>query len=176
MGVAITLLSNQIIILVFGEAFIKAAPALQILIWATVLSFGNAAFVQLFQSTNKQILLTKITFLGMIINITLNFILIPKFSYIAASFNTLVTEFIILALVMIMAYRAGYITKRKKLVKDSIRIAISSLIMGLFIWEFKDLNLFILIFISSAIYLIILFIIGGVDNEDIEIIKNIRKS
>ncbi len=104
-GVLITILSNQIIILIFGKAFLASAPALQILIWATVLTFGNAAFVQLFQSTNKQILLTKITFIGMVVNITLNLILIPKFSYIAASFNTLITEFIILSLVMIMAYR-----------------------------------------------------------------------
>ena len=112
----------------------------------------------------------------MIVNITLNYLLIPKFSYIAASFNTLITEFIILALVMIMAYRAGYISKRKKLIADSTKITISALIMGLFIWEFKDLNLLILIIISSAIYLIILWIIGGLDSEDIEIIKNIKKS
>jgi len=176
LGVAITLLSSQIIILIFGNAFIQSVPILQILIWATVLSFGNAAFVQLFQSTNKQILLTKITFLGMIVNIALNYLLIPKFSYIAASFNTLITEFIILALVMIMAYRAGYIAKRKKLIIDSVKITISSLIMGLFIWEFKDLNLLILIIISSAIYLIIVWIMGGLDSEDIEIIKNIKKS
>ena len=134
-GVAITLLSNHLIILIFGNAFIESAPALQILIWATVFTFGNAAFVQLFQSTNKQILLTKITFIGMIVNITLNFILIPKFSYIAACFNTLITEFIILSLVLIIAYRIGYITQRKELINDSIKIIISSLIMGLFILD-----------------------------------------
>lgn len=176
LGVAITILSNQIIVLIFGKAFLESAPVLQILIWATVLTFGNAAFVQLFQSTNKQILLTKITLIGMIVNITLNLILIPKYSYIAASFNTLITEFIILALVMIIAYRSGYITKVKGLIKDSIKIIISSLIMGLFIWEFKDLNLLILILISAFLYLIILFVLRGIDDEDIKIIRNIRNS
>jgi O-antigen/teichoic acid export membrane protein len=175
-GIAITILSNQIIILIFGKSFIDSAPALQILIWATVFTFGNAAFVQLFQSTNKQILLTKITFIGMIVNITLNFILIPKFSYIAACFNTLITEFVILSLVLIMAYRMGYITQKKGLIKDSIKILISSLIMGLFIWGFKDLNLVILIIISAFIYLIILFVLRGIDDEDIKIIRNIRNS
>ena len=175
-GVLITILSNQIINLIFGKAFLESAPALQILIWATVLTFGNAAFVQLFQSTNKQILLTKITFIGMVVNITLNFILIPKFSYIAASFNTLITELIILTLVMIMAYRLGYITKGKGLIKDSIKIIISSLIMGLFIWEFKDLNLLILILISAFLYLTILLVLRGIDSEDIKIIRNIKNS
>ncbi|MFZ0441867.1 MAG: flippase [Methanobacterium sp.] len=174
-GVLITILSTQIIILIFGNAFLASAPALQILIWATVLTFGNAAFVQLFQSTNKQILLTKITFIGMVVNITLNFILIPKFSYIAASFNTLLTELIILSLVMIMAYRLGYINKGTRLIKDSIKIIISSLLMGLFIWEFKDLNLLILILISGFLYLTILLVLRGIDSDDIKIIRNIRK-
>ncbi|MFY9638064.1 MAG: flippase [Methanobacterium sp.] len=173
-GVLITILSTQIIILIFGNAFLASAPALQILIWATVLTFGNAAFVQLFQSTNKQILLTKITFIGMVVNITLNFILIPKFSYIAASFNTLLTELIILSLVMIMAYRLGYINKGTRLIKDSIKIIISSLLMGLFIWEFKDLNLLILILISGFLYLTILLVLRGIDSDDIKIIRNIR--
>ncbi|WP_048190868.1 flippase [Methanobacterium sp. SMA-27] len=175
LGVAITLLSNQIIILIFGQAFLASSPALQILVWATVFTFGNAAFVQLFQSTNKQLLLTKITFMGMIINITLNFILIPKFSYIAASFNTLITEFTILALVLIMALRTGYITQRKKLLNETIKIVISSVIMGLFILIFKDLNLLILILISAFLYVFVLFILKGIDKEDIEVIRNIQK-
>ena len=176
LGVAITILANQIIILIFGKSFIESTPALQILIWATVFTFGNAGFVQLFQSINKQLLLTKITFIGVIVNITLNFILIPKFSYIAASFNTLITEFIILLLVMIVAYRLNYITKRKELIKDSIKIIISSIIMGLFIIEFKDINLIILVISSAFLYLIILFILKGIDNEDIKIIRNIRNT
>jgi O-antigen/teichoic acid export membrane protein len=173
-GVGITLLANQIIILIFGQAFIESAPALQILIWATVFTFGNAAFVQLLQSTNRQILLTKITFIGMIVNIILNLILIPKFSFIAASFNTLITEFLILAMVLIVAMRIGYVSNGKKLINDSIKIIISSLIMGLFIWIFKDLNLFLLILMATALYLFVLFVLKGIDNEDIKIIKNIR--
>lgn len=173
-GVAVTLLSNQIIILIFGNAFLESTPALQILVWATVFTFGSAAFIQLFQSINKQVSLTKITFIGMIINIALNLILIPKFSYIAASFDTLVTECIIFAMVLILAKQLGYIKTERKLIKDSTKIIISSLTMGLFIWIFKDLNLLILILLSAVLYLIILFVLKGIDNEDINIIKNMR--
>lgn len=172
-GVAITILSDHIIILLFGSAFQESAPALQILIWATVFTFGNAAFVQLLQSTNKQILLTKITFIGMIVNIILNLILIPKFSYIAASFNTLFTEVIIFAMVIYIVIRLRYIKKGKILITDSIRIIFSSLIMGMFIWLFKDLNLLILILISTFLYLILLFVLKGINNEDITILRNI---
>ncbi len=175
-GVAITILANQIIISIFGKSFVESAPALQILIWATVFTFGNAAFVQLFQSINKQILLTKITLIGMIVNIVLNLILIPKFSYIAASFDTLLTEFIILLLVMVVSYRLGYITKGYGLIINSVKIIISSLLMGLFILEFININLIILIITSAFLYLIILFLLRGIDDEDIKIIRNIRNN
>ncbi len=77
---------------------------------------------------------------------------------------------------MIVAYRLNYITKRKELIKDSIKIIISSIIMGLFIIEFKDINLIILVISSAFLYLIILFILKGIDNEDIKIIRNIRNT
>jgi len=48
--------------------------------------------------------------------------------------------------------------------------------MGLFIWEFKDLNLLILILISAFLYLIILLVLRGIDSEDIKIIRNIMNS
>jgi len=173
-GVVITLLYNKIIILIFGYTFIESAPALQILIWATVFTFANSSFVQLLQSTNRQLLLTKITFIGMIINIVLNLILIPKYSFIGASFNTLLTEFIIFFLVLIIAQRIGYITYGKKLINHIIKIIISSLIMGLFIWIFNYLNLFLLILLASILYLGVLLVFKGIDNEDMMIIKNIR--
>jgi len=174
-GVAFTVLSNQIIILIFGKAFMESAPALQILIWGTVFTFGNAAFVQLFQSINKQIITTKITFIGMIVNIALNLLLIPKFSYIAASFNTLITEFIVFAMVLYLASRLGYINNGKILIQDTLKIILSSLIMGIFIFIFKDLNLFILILTSILLYIILLFVFKGINDEDINIIKNIIK-
>ncbi|MDD3985471.1 MAG: flippase, partial [Methanobacterium sp.] len=175
LGVTITILANKIITIIFGQGFLASSPALQILVWATVFTFGNAAFVQLFQSTNKQLLLFKITFIGMVINIALNFILIPKYSYIAASFNTLVTEFLILLLVLIMAIRSGYIIHRKKLLKETIKIVISSVIMGLFIWIFKDFNLLILILTSAFLYVVVLFVLKGINKEDVILINNLIK-
>ena len=48
--------------------------------------------------------------------------------------------------------------------------------MGLFMIEFKDINLIILIITSAFLYLIILFVLKGIDDEDINIIKNIRNT
>ncbi len=172
-GVVVTFLANDIIILLFGNAFLASAIALQILIWATVFTFSNASYVQLFQSINRQMTVTKITFIGMVINIILNLILIPKYSYIAASFNTLLTESIVAILLIITASKLGFLYK-KKVLNNLIRIIISGLIMATFLILFKELNLFILIISSTIIYLVAIFITKAIDKEDIEIIKRIR--
>lgn len=174
-GVVITLLANQIIILIYGSPYLGSAPALQILIWATVLTYTNAAFVQLFQATNKQMLITKITFITMMVNIILNLILIPKFSYIAASFNTLITELIIGIIVLILANRLGYFVNVKKLLKDFVKIIIAAIIMMFFILLFENLYIVILISLSAILYVIVLFVLKGIDNEDVNIIKSVLK-
>lgn len=173
LGVGGTLLSNKIILLIFGVEYAGSIPALQILIWATVCTFANAAFVQLFQSTNKQMLVTKVTGIGMVENIILNLAIIPTFSYIGASINTLITEFTVAILLIIAANKTRYAFKGKKFLEDITKITASSLIMGSFIWLFKDLNLFILIVTSILIYIIVLYTLGVIDKEDKEIILKI---
>lgn len=172
-GVGGTLLSNKIILLIFGTAYVGSIPVLQILIWATVCTFANAAFVQLFQSTNKQMLVTKVTGIGMVENIILNLTLIPTFSYIGASINTLITEFTVAILLIIAANKTRYALKGKKFLTDITKITTCSLIMGSFIYLFKDLNLFFLLIASTIIYIISLYVIDVLDKEDKEIINKI---
>ena len=143
MGVGITILANQIIILMFGVAYSGSVIALQILIWATVFTFANAAFVKLFESINRQFTITKITIIGVLVNVSLNLILIPIFSYVAASINTVITELIVLTIVFITAKRSGYDINREIIRNDIPKIIAASLIMGIFLWIFKDLNLLI---------------------------------
>ncbi|MEN6551805.1 MAG: flippase [Methanobacterium sp.] len=172
LGVGGTLLSDKIILLIFGTAYVGSVPALQILIWATVFTFANAAFVQLFQATNRQMLVTKITGIGMIENIILNLAIIPTFSFIGASIDTLITEFTVASLLIVTANRTKYSLKGKFSI-NIIKITISSLIMGVFIFLFHNLNLFVLIIISTLIYMISIYLIGAVDKEDKDIISKI---
>jgi len=174
MSILVTLLSKDIILLIYGVAYSKSIVALQILIWASTFTFANAAFVQLFKSTNRQMLVAKITAICLIVNVTLNLIFIPKFSYIAASYNTLLTEFLVVMFLIISANKLGYIRK-KRIITYIIRIIGSSLIMGLSIILLKGLNIFILVFLAIIIYTGILYITRTLDAEDIKIIKELIK-
>lgn len=173
LGTGTTILSNKIILLIFGSQYSPSIPALQILVWATVFTFISAAFVQLFQSINKQMIVTKITFIGLVLNIILNLILIPKISFIGASIDTLITELTVAILLIIVADKTIYKIKREFL-SDLTKIVISSLLMGIFIWIFRDMSLLILIPVAIALYLLISYKIKVINEEDIKIISKIR--
>jgi O-antigen/teichoic acid export membrane protein len=109
----------------------------------------------------------------MIINISLNLLLIPKYSYIAASFNTLVTEISGAVLILTVATRNNSLNPRK-VSRDFVKISISGLVMFSSLVIFKELNIFILVIISTIIYLAVIYITRAIDKEDIKIIKQIR--
>lgn len=173
MGIGITILARDIITFLFGAAYTGSAIALQILIWSTVITFLYSSYLSLFISTNKQMILTKIAIIGMFINITLNLILIPKYSYIAASVNTVLTELSLILLVFIIARSQVHINK-KQVLNDFSRVIISGLIMAAFLVVFSYLNLFVLIILGTLIYLAALYITRGIDKDDIDIIKQIK--
>ncbi len=174
LGIGITLLAPNIILLIFGKQYENAIIALQILIWSGVFTFLYTAFAQLFLATGKQITLTKITGICMIENVLLNLILIPKFSYIGASFVTVVTEFTLFAFILIIANNMGYGIPLKQL-RNIIKVIISSLLMGVFIYLFIKISIFILVPSSIIIYLGILFLIKTFDSEDLQLIKKFIK-
>lgn len=175
MGLGVDILSSNIISILFGNSYSGAVNALQILIWATVFTFLNATFIQLYQSTDKQIVITKITGLCMLENIALNLLLIPKFSYIAASFNTVITEFTILALFVLVLNGTRYRNTiiKKNTLNNIIKIILSSIIMGLFVEYSKNLNLLIPLAVGTIVYFICLYITQVVNKEDITIITSI---
>lgn len=171
-GVGTTLLADKIILLIFGNQYSPSIIALQILVWSSVIIFMSGAFTILLQTSNKQMVITKITGINVILNIILNLILIPHFSYIGASVATILTELSALIFVLKATYDLGYQLPKKELM-NMPKIIFASIIMGIFLIYMKNLNLLILILTAIVIYFLTLYIIKGFDDEDYILIKNI---
>lgn len=92
-GIAIplTIFAPQIIIFLYGTDFTPAFPVLQIYIWSAAATFLGVASSQYLVAEN----LTKIsffrTFIGMIVNVALNLILIPSIGIIGSALATLIS-------------------------------------------------------------------------------------
>jgi O-antigen/teichoic acid export membrane protein len=179
MGFGTTILADKIILLIYGASYSNSILSLQILIWTMVFTFIGASFVQVLQSINKQLIITKIAGICVIINIVLNLILIPKFSFIGASIATVITEIILVGYTTLATYKLGYGINNIEMERDLIKVLGATVIMSIFILYFKSLNLFLLIFIAIFLYLGVLYILRIFDDTDSYIIKeifNITKS
>ena len=174
-GSGTTILADKIILLIFGPGYVPSIIALQILIWTIILTFAGAPFVQLLQSVDKQLVITKISVMSATINIILNLVLIPTFSYIGASFSTLIAAMISTGYVFSVAYKTGYGIPYKQVINDISRVLFATLIMSLFILYFKGLNFFLVIIMAALLYLILIYALRCIDEVDIMLLKQLRR-
>ena len=171
----ITLLANKIVLLVYGVSYFPSVIALQILIWSVPLIFVDSAFAYLFNSMNKQVSVAKIMGIVAFFNILLNILLIPHYSYIGASIVMVVSDLITLALMMFVLSNTQFKVPYN-LLKDVLKVFISSMVMIIPLILLNELNIIIIILISSLIYIITFLSLKGMDDDDIKIIKNIFPS
>jgi O-antigen/teichoic acid export membrane protein len=87
-----TFVSTPIVLALFGSAYAESGPVLAIHIWASVFVFLGVASGQWFVAENRQILVFQRTVLGAVINVVLNYTLIPKFGVLGAAYATVLAQ------------------------------------------------------------------------------------
>ncbi len=170
-GVGTTLLAKRFILLIFGTEYMNSILPLQILIWSSVFIFMSQPIGNLFNCLNRQSIVTKTTGICVAANVTLNLILIPKYSLIGASIATVLTELISLILLLIWSIKIGYSVLKKELSSILIKALISSTIMGVLILYLDNLKLSIIVPLAALLYLATLWMIRGIGREDINLIR-----
>ena len=106
-GVLITIFGKDLIEILFGKAYVEAYAALVFNIWAGIFTAQSGAKGIWVISENKQIYRVVLNTIAVIINISLNVILIPIYGINGAAISTLLTRFLNnwVAPLFIKAYR-----------------------------------------------------------------------
>ncbi|HTX61482.1 MAG TPA: flippase [Methanobacterium sp.] len=175
LGLGTTFLAEKIILLVYGADYTNSIISLQILIWTMVFTFIGASFVQVLQSINKQLIITKIAVVCVFINIILNLILIPGFSFVGASVATVLTEIVLVGYTIYATVKLGYGISELNVKKDLLKVLMASALMSLFIIYFNFLDLYLLVILSILLYLAVIILLKVFDETDKLIIRNILK-
>jgi len=92
MALVVTLLAKPIINLIYGNEFAGSVRALQVLIWASAIMYVTMVMGTAYVAANKQMVNFKLAIVATILNIVLNLLLIPRYSYLGASAATVATE------------------------------------------------------------------------------------
>jgi len=171
-AVGTSLLANRIISLFYGEEFLSSALALQILIWAEILVFINAISGQLLNAIDKEKAFAFAAGFCLVFNVISNIILIPLLSFIGSAIAVLLTQIILGVLFYIHFMKKGYYLNIKNI---GIAPVFACFVMMATIYFLGNLNLFLIIPISAAIYFSILFFSKSFSSEEISLFKSIIK-
>jgi O-antigen/teichoic acid export membrane protein len=132
-GVGMVLLGPALVTATRGLA--ASAPALQILGFAVILIFVNNAFIFVLTAIDRQVSFTWLATWSLVVNVALNLALIPGFSYLGASWATVLTE--------VFLFAGGWWLVRRHLaslpvLSVGLPLALAGLGEGLVLWPLRQ--------------------------------------
>jgi O-antigen/teichoic acid export membrane protein len=153
-------LAPKIINFFYGEGFNPSILSLQILMVMSGIIYLSMPFHRILIISNHQDKFFWITLFGAIINIVLNFILIPTFSLYGAAVATVITYFIVFCLFIWFTYKYRLVKVfNRRFALISFISVISSALMFIILSSpfIYDLNIFFSFTIGFLTYIFILF-------------------
>jgi O-antigen/teichoic acid export membrane protein len=163
-------MADKIIFIIYGKKFENSIVALQILIWVMMLMFLTYLLGNVLESINRQGIVAKVTGLNALLNISLNSLLIPRFSYIGASVATVLTEAVGFGFLLNFIYRH---LQAPPLFKVIFKPLIASIVMSFFLFYFKQVNVLILIILATLLYFGMIYMFRVISEEDIGLVKQV---
>jgi O-antigen/teichoic acid export membrane protein len=148
-------------------------PALQILSLAIVFMFADNTFAATLNAIDKQNVFAFVAMVGLVINVGVNLIVIPRYGYLGASWAVVVTE---AALVVV-----GWLVLRAQLgsiraVSTGWKAIVAGLVMGLFIYianpHQSRILLGVVVLASAVIYAAVLLALRVADAEEMRVIRS----
>ncbi len=168
MVVGIMVLSPQIVALVFGPKFAPTGLVLQILVISLVFIFLDAPTVRMLLVHDRQRVIAQIGIVSAAINVLLNLILLPQYGAVGAATARVASEFSASALCYVYLYR--HILKLR-LTAFMSKPVLASGIMMVGLWIMSGSSLAITIPIGAVVYVLSFLLIGGVLENDRQIIR-----
>ncbi len=166
----ITLLSKPIILNIYGIEFSNSMPILSILIW-TLIPYGvTLIFAYALVASNNQKVDLRVNGISLLSNGILNFILIPRFSFLGAAIATLLSIFVYLGLQYPFVSKKLFTINYKKIFEKPL---IASFLMGMTIFYCKELHFLVVITIASSVYFLTLLFLKAFSKEELDFIIDI---
>lgn len=125
--VGLIMLSKEIVLLIAGNKYLPAVSSLRIIGLAIIFSnfsfiFSNCALIP----AKREILALKNTLITAVLNILLNILLIPAYSYAGTSFSTVIAEF----MTMILNYWSARDLIKNSIFSNSVKHNLCTTVIG----------------------------------------------
>jgi O-antigen/teichoic acid export membrane protein len=172
-AVGVTFVAKPLYDLIYPDSYFPGVIGFQILIWALALMFVNSIQSSYMIASDWKKPLMYIAGAGALINIILNFVLIPSYSYRGASIATLVTELITGVGFFVLIRNVLY---PRQLANLLIRVIPSLVLMAAMLYLARDSGLFIQIVGGGIVFIVAIIITRGLNKQDMELLKRLIRS
>jgi len=167
-AIIVCFLAGKIINYLYGERFILSVNTLRILIWIIVITYLGNNFAYLLISSKKSNMYALFSGVGLILNITLNILIIPKYGLIGAAIVSVSTSLVVTWLIY------EYVSQnifRISLIRATKKTIFASLLLVLYLYFCRISNTAILISSSVVFYFAVFFFVRGFSRNDFKLIK-----
>lgn len=172
MAIGGAVLARPILNLVYGNQYANGVIVFQLLIWVVIVLSINTVYAWGLLGCDRQANCMKIVAIQAILNVSLNFMVIPVWGTVGAAIATLMAE----SSGMFLYFREFKQIVAVPFYRYLLKPLAASLPMLCFLWLGFDLNLFILIAGAVFIYFSSIYIIKGVGVEEINLLKQLLPS
>ena len=174
-AIVLSLLADKIILLLFKEAFLPSVKVLQILIWSLIPYAVSQIFAYALVAGKQQNIDLKINSIAMFSNITLNFLLIPRFGFMGATIATVFSINIYVALQIRYVFQELIFFSYKAIFNYGYKMILVGLLMAGSIIISRDLNLFVIIPIGLIVYFAGILSFGIINKNDRQMVISLVK-
>lgn len=155
----------------FIYVYPQSAGALRILALGVPLMFVASAFIGALNAIDRQLTFTWAALVSMVVNIGLNLAVIPAFGYLGASWATVLTELVLVAMGWFLTAR--HLTAVPVLAL-SWRILLASLVMGAALYPLREVRGPMIagaILAGALVYGLALLLVGAADAEEMRLLR-----
>lgn len=172
-ALGVTLWGDEIIRIVFGPQYTESAIALKLLIWAGVMGCVNIVTRYLLIAVDLQRLNGWLLGLCAIMNILLNCLLIPIFSYKGACLALFITEGLYWCLAYVVLNRKFFVDNLlNNLSRPVLAVAITSVV----VWFMRGAGNIFLALLFIVTYILCLVLLRGVTHNDGQYVKSLLRA
>lgn len=164
--------ADKIILFLYNLEYAPSISAFRALILVIPIIFLTSLFGPTLQSINKQRIVSYVAGFNALLNVVLNIILIPTYSYIGAAIATVLTEG--LGCILMFYFISRFLTKIS-IFEDVMKPLFCGSILIFFIYYFKQADWILLCVLGVLLYGTLLYILKLISKEDIKLFRNLIK-
>ena len=160
-----TVLADKVIDIIYGPPFHNSIVVLQIVIWSVSILFLNFVLTTTLTSINLQRVVMYATGVAVTVNIILNLLVIPGYSYVMIA-----TELTTFSICFYYASKNLYFIRLHRLL---LKPLLGSFVMAVVVYYLRPINLFIIVGVAVWVYFATLLALRTFTKQDVSVIKSI---